>query len=479
MKTNEISLHNLRCQGDRIMVSVLWLMLLLSFALAGWYQTWMEAFTIGLPAALVPSLLYFLQPGALITRLSIATACMVFAALQIHQGHGMIELHFAIFVLLAFLLCYRDWMPIITAAVVIAVHHLSFSYLQQWGYQVYVFEMRLGFNIVLIHAAYVVFETIVLVYFSLQSRTESVQAEEISQIGKHLALINGSIDLTFRKENANSEFAQGINEYMDVIHRVIGNTHYGAAELLSAANELSRGNVNLSQRTETQASSLRETAANMDEMTETVKQNADSAQQAMEFASAASSQAQDGGEVMTNAVSAMQGINESSEKIANIVNVIDDIAFQTNLLALNAAIEAARAGDQGRGFAVVASEVRNLAQRSAVAAGEIKGLINSSVDKIGAGTSLVEQSGQMLASIVESVTKVSGIVSEIANASLQQSEGIIQVNQTITEMENITQQNASLVEQVSAASEVLVDQARNLSQEVMVFKIGADNTAAG
>ena len=236
-----------------------------------------------------------------------------------------------------------------------------------------------------------------------------------------------------------------------------------AGSVFRGAEEISQGNANLSQRTEEQSSSLEETASSMEEMTSTVKQNADNAGQANQLATAARDQAEKGGAVVGRAVSAMTEINESSKKIADIIGVIDEIAFQTNLLALNAAVEAARAGEQGRGFAVVATEVRSLAGRSATAAKEIKDLIQDSVRKVEDGSALVTQSGQTLEQIVSSVKKVSDIIAEIAAASREQSSGIEQVNKAVMQMDEMTQQNAALVEEATAASQSMAEQASQLN----------------
>ncbi|MFA6015231.1 MAG: methyl-accepting chemotaxis protein [Gallionellaceae bacterium] len=239
----------------------------------------------------------------------------------------------------------------------------------------------------------------------------------------------------------------------------------------TAAREIASGNADLSQRTEQNASSLEETVASMEQLTATVKHNADNAKQANQLAIGASSVASKGGEVVGEVVSTMESINASSHKIVDIISVIDGIAFQTNILALNAAVEAARAGEQGRGFAVVAAEVRNLAQRSAAAAKEIKQLIDDSVSKVGAGSKLVAQAGQTMQEIVGSIKRVTDIMSEISAASLEQSSGIEQVNQAITQMDEVTQQNASLVEEAAAAAESLEEQAHSLSVSVGMFKV--------
>jgi methyl-accepting chemotaxis protein len=260
--------------------------------------------------------------------------------------------------------------------------------------------------------------------------------------------------------------------------QVIGSIKVGADEVSNASQEMSQGNTNLSQRTEEQASSLEETASSMEQMTATVRQNADNARQANQLAAGARGQAEKGGQVVSEAVSAMSEINTSSKKIADIIGVIDEIAFQTNLLALNAAVEAARAGEQGRGFAVVASEVRNLAQRSATAAKEIKGLIQDSVAKVEDGSRLVDESGRALEDIVMAVKKVSDIVAEIATASAEQSSGIEQVNKAIMQMDEMTQQNAALVEQAAAASEAMNEQAHSMKGLMDYFKVDEQAVAA-
>jgi methyl-accepting chemotaxis protein len=269
-----------------------------------------------------------------------------------------------------------------------------------------------------------------------------------------------------------------LNGCVSTLSDTVSQIRSASSSITSAAGEISQGNTDLSQRTEEQASSLEETAASIEELTSTVKQNADNAREASQLAVSAREQAAKGGDVVQNAVVAMGAINESSKKIADIIGVIDEIAFQTNLLALNAAVEAARAGEQGRGFAVVASEVRNLAQRSAGAAKEIKTLINDSVRKVDEGSKLVNASGLTLTEIVTSVRRVADIIAEIAAASAEQSSGIDQVNRAVGQMDQVTQQNAALVEEAAAAAESLDDQARALLEVVGFFETGDAARAA-
>jgi len=272
--------------------------------------------------------------------------------------------------------------------------------------------------------------------------------------------------------------SDSVNSTLSNMTEMVDKIRSSSSNMLSAATEISQGNQDLSQRTEEQASSLEETASSMEELTGTVRQNADNAKQANQLAAGARGQAEQGGDVVGNAISAMSEINKSSKKIADIIGVIDEIAFQTNLLALNAAVEAARAGEQGRGFAVVAAEVRNLAQRSAAAAKEIKGLIKDSVEKVDDGSRLVNESGETLQEIVTAVKKVSDIIAEIAAASEEQSSGIEQVNKAVSQMDEVTQQNAALVEQAAAASESLDEQARGMDELMTFFNTGTVQQSA-
>jgi len=259
--------------------------------------------------------------------------------------------------------------------------------------------------------------------------------------------------------------------------QVIGGIRAGAESLNGAAREMSAGNLDLSSRTEEQAASLEETAASMEELTATVRQNAGSAEQAVQLAQAASGIAARGGEVVGKVVTTMDGITDSSRRIAEIIGLIDSIAFQTNILALNAAVEAARAGEHGKGFAVVATEVRNLAQRSAQAAKEIKDLIDDSVDKVSTGANLVNQAGQTMAEIVQAVQRVTHIVGEITVASREQTSGIEQVSVAVAQMDQMTQQNAALVEQVAAVAASMESQVGGLYASVSAFKLGGDSAA--
>ncbi len=289
-------------------------------------------------------------------------------------------------------------------------------------------------------------------------------------------------DLTSRIEvtstDETGQLMLALRSMNENLAKVVGEVRQGTDTIATASSEIASGNQDLSSRTEEQASSLEQTAASMEELTSTVKQNADNARQANQLAMSASEVAVRGGSVVSQVVDTMSAINTSSKKIVDIIAVIDGIAFQTNILALNAAVEAARAGEQGRGFAVVASEVRSLAQRSAAAAKEIKGLIDDSVGKVEAGSHQVAEAGQTMEEIVASVKRVTDIMGEISAASHEQTQGIEQINQAITQMDQVTQQNAALVEEAAAAAASLQEQAGSLSQVVSVFTLNGGSDAA-
>ncbi|GAB3391831.1 methyl-accepting chemotaxis protein [Massilia agri] len=266
---------------------------------------------------------------------------------------------------------------------------------------------------------------------------------------------------------------QALKDMNAALVRIVTQVRGGTDTIATASGEIAAGNLDLSSRTEQQAGSLEETASSMEELTSTVKQNADNARQANVLAASAQQVAGKGGEVVEQVVKTMGAINSSATRIVDIIAVIDGIAFQTNILALNAAVEAARAGEQGRGFAVVAGEVRNLAQRSAAAAKEIKALIDDSVEKVHHGSELVDQAGATMAEIVQSVGRVTDIITEISAASQEQTAGIEQINSAVTQMDQVTQQNAALVEEASAAAQALQEEARALAQAVGTFRLDA------
>ncbi|EDI6117149.1 methyl-accepting chemotaxis protein II [Salmonella enterica subsp. enterica serovar Enteritidis] len=323
---------------------------------------------------------------------------------------------------------------------------------------------------VLVSVLIAVLVVIIAVWFGIKLSLIAQMNRLIESI-RHIA--SGDLVKRIDVEGSNEmgQLAENLRHMQSELMRTVGDVRNGANAIYSGASEIAMGNNDLSSRTEQQAASLEETAASMEQLTATVKQNAENARQASHLALSASETAQKGGKVVDNVVQTMRDIASSSQKIADIISVIDGIAFQTNILALNAAVEAARAGEQGRGFAVVAGEVRNLAQRSAQAAREIKSLIEDSVSRVDVGSTLVESAGETMDEIVNAVTRVTDIMGEIASASDEQSRGIDQVGLAVAEMDRVTQQNASLVEESAAAAAALEEQASRLTQAVAVFRI--------
>jgi methyl-accepting chemotaxis protein len=308
--------------------------------------------------------------------------------------------------------------------------------------------------------------------WSVSSRTTRALSQAV-QVARTVAAGDLSGEIVVSSRDEAGELMAALAEMNTRLRGVVDGVRQSSESVATASGQIAQGNTDLSQRTEEQASALEETAASMEELGSTVRQNADNARQANQLAASASEVAVRGGAVVGEVVETMKGINESSRRIADIISVIDGIAFQTNILALNAAVEAARAGEQGRGFAVVAAEVRSLAQRSADAAKEIKGLITTSVERVGQGSSLVDQAGATMKEVVSSIQRVTDIVGEISAASSEQATGVAQVGEAVSQMDQATQQNAALVEQSAAAAESLKDQALQLVQAVASFKLGA------
>ncbi|HYS43946.1 MAG TPA: methyl-accepting chemotaxis protein, partial [Geobacteraceae bacterium] len=322
-------------------------------------------------------------------------------------------------------------------------------------------------------AATLLFSALVFAFAWLVAKRIKVALATAVAISERIAAGDLTANIEVQSQDETGQLMQALQEMNASLVRIVGDVREGSDSIATATKQIASGNSDLSQRTEEQASSLEETASSMEELTSTVKQNAENAQQANQLAISANDMAAKGGEVIKRVVTTMESITSSSKKIADIIGVIDGIAFQTNILALNAAVEAARAGEQGRGFAVVAGEVRNLAQRSAAAAKEIKGLIGDSVEKVEGGSRLVVEAGQTIQEVVSSVKRVTDIMAEITAASVEQSSGIEQVNTAITQMDEVTQQNAALVEEAAAAAESLEDQAQSLVELMSRFKLAA------
>jgi methyl-accepting chemotaxis protein len=472
--TDHAAGHHVSALGrlsDTILLCALGLAAIASVAIASQYGG--MGLALGLSAAFLAAgaAVYTTARGTTLSRMVLTVALASSVALHIHLGRGTIEFHFGVFVVLALLLTYRDWRPIVVAAGFFAVHHIVFDRLQAAGYGVFC-TPEANFLKVLMHAGYVVVQTALEVLIAVKMRQVSLQGDELDRLVEHVDA-QGAVALDVSGIQVHSAGAVALKRSIVRIHDAMAQVQAATSNIHSASAEIATGNADLSQRTEQTASSLQQTASSMEQLTGTVKQSADSARQANQLASSAAQVAQRGGSVVSQVVSTMDEINASSKKIADIIGTIDGIAFQTNILALNAAVEAARAGEQGRGFAVVASEVRSLAQRSAEAAKEIKGLIGASVDKVEAGSRLVADAGSTMGEIVASVQRVTDMIGEITAAASEQSEGIGQVNTAVVQLDQMTQQNAALVEQSSAAAESLKDQAARLAQVVGTFRLEA------
>ncbi|PTT93238.1 chemotaxis protein [Pelomonas sp. HMWF004] len=404
----------------------------------------------------------------------VLTACNVaFVALHIQLGRGTVEFHFGVFVLLGLLLVYRDWRPIALGAGLFAVHHIAFDRLQALGIGVYC-TPEANLLKTMMHALYLVVQTGIELFLALRLRQSAMESSQLSAIVRSVDR-GDTLCLDLSGLRVQAPVAVMLKDAVEKMAVAMADVSSAAASIQVASSEIASGNLHLSQRTETQASSLQQTAASMEELTSTVRQSADTAVAAQRLSAEAADAAAQGGVMVDTVISTMAEISKSSQRIAEINSVIDGIAFQTNILALNAAVEAARAGEQGRGFAVVASEVRMLAQRSAEAAKEIKLLIAESVTKVSLGTQQAGNAGASMTQIVSGAQRVNGLISELANAATKQTLGITQVGQAVTQLDTVTQQNAALVEQSAAAAENLRQQATSLNKVVNRFSTAAES----
>jgi methyl-accepting chemotaxis protein len=454
--------------GDQVLLAAI----LLSAAVAAVMGFVYYEPTLAVVAALVFAGLgvavYATARGTLLSRLVLTTAQVALVALHIQVAHGELEFHFGVFVTLALLLVYLDWRPIVLAAGLFAVHHILFDRLQAAGFGFYCLT-EANFGRILLHAGYVVVQTALEVVLALGLGRTAREGEELSALVARVNQADG-LALDVSDAQVQTPLGKSLQTTFGRMQAVVLSVQQASVQIEAASREIASGNQDLSSRTEAAASNLEQTAASMEELNSTMKSSADAARTASQLAVANAEAAARGGQVVGQVVSTMDEINHSSKKISDIIGVIDGIAFQTNILALNAAVEAARAGEQGRGFAVVAGEVRNLAQRSAEAAKEIKGLIGSSVERVEAGTRLVGEAGSTINEVVGNAQRVADMIGEITAASGEQSSGVDQVNTAVNQLDQMTQQNAALVEESTAAAHSLQEQARHLVQAVQVFK---------
>lgn len=491
-------LATLRTKADALMIGVLAVHLLVCLGFAGMTGEWGAALMVGVPALVVPAVLYKAQPGSLVSRVAIAFATMIFSALIIHQAKGQIEAHFGIFVLLAFLLLYCDWKPLIAAAGLIAVHHLSFAYLQAGGAGIYVFPEVDGYTRVLIHAAYVVVETGVLVFMSRVLLLMVHEGMAVSAFAGRVA--NGRFDYQFPEEQIRrSSVIAGVANMQSELTTMLQEVKQSATGLSQLAQRLNATAAAIADRTANQSDSTEAMAAAMEEMSTAISHISDSASSASSLSSDASSEARNGSRVVEGTVAEMSAIagviqdaassveqlGQKSERAAEVVNIIKEIADQTNLLALNAAIEAARAGELGRGFAVVADEVRKLAERTTQATNEIAQMmddmrnakesvlanIDSAVKRVHAGVSQASQAGVTYGSITEKAVRVGDVVAEISNAMAEQNSATHAIATHVERLTRMAEETSASTREISREASDLQATSSGLQQSLQKFHV--------
>ncbi|MFM0285820.1 methyl-accepting chemotaxis protein [Paraburkholderia megapolitana] len=470
MKQPEELLHTVYVKADRLMIIVVWSLFAISCLLAIRDYNLRAVLSIGLPVAAVASGLVYWRPGTLVTRLFLAASLMTFAALQIHQAHGLTELHFGVFVLMSFLLAYRDWRPILCAAAVIAVHHFTFNYLQLAGLDVYCFTEP-AWSIVLLHAAYVVVQAGLLIFIALHMKADAQTGRELAVLGENLARQTGRFDLRLPPMELAGSSSRTFKNTLHAIHDAMREITRTIDQMAASSDNIAAENHILSQEFTTQAETLNATNTAMEQIAQRVRESAEHAASANSLARQTSSAAKQSEQVVSEVVDKMGEIDQAVHRMGDMTAMIESIAFQTNLLALNASVEAARAGNQGRGFSVVAEEVRTLAHRSASAAREIKSLIVDSLQRVEHGSTLAIRAGTAMRDVVGDVEDVARLIDQISTSSDAQSHDVDRLSKGMGTMDTMLGRDVEHVKGVASASAGLREEARTLRRAMSIFLV--------
>jgi len=463
-------LMNARKRADRACALVNWILLAASFGIGWHFDALMPVFLVGLPLALVSTVLALALPGRQVTRMVAALTFMGGAALLIDIGGGQDEFHFVVFILLSLLLAYRDVRVVLLATGFISIQQLAFNVFQEWGWPVRVFSQT-GFDVVVQHWAFLWLQTLFIAAISARQERDANMAGELAAMSEGIGQESGYITLCEQATRPASDVASAFHATLTAVRKTLLQVRDSVGEVAESVAGTSERNAVLSERTEQQRRSLEGMVAAMEQLKQSVHENADHATAASALAGSASEVATQGRAAIKSVIETMGDIYRSCERITDIIGVIDGIAFQTNILALNASVEAARAGDQGRGFAVVASEVRTLAQRSAAAAKEIRGLIGESVERARTGNGLVESAGNTVGDVLESVSRLSSIVHEMATATGAQRAGIDQMGDNIAGIDAAIRENAAHVADTVEQVKRQHHQTELLASAVKVFRL--------
>lgn len=470
-QSDVVSLKRIYSRADILMFWLVWGVYAIALGVGWAYDSLVVAIVAGGMLAVSSSLIKLLFPGRLITRLFYAFTLMGFAALLIQLGEGETEFHFSVFVLLSALLAYRDYRPILMGAATAAVHHVLFNYLQEQDLFGIVCFMHTGFHMVAFHAIFVVAQSIILIYMALNMASDARSASEVARLAAEINREKGCLTLSRSERASHGAFAQTFSTTLTAMRDTLSKVSLGVTDVLSASETIIVRNAALSKRTDEQAMALAVAASAMEQLNSAAALTNEKSQEAKRLAARASNVAMRGGNSIDEATHTMEQIRDESQRITNILELIDGIAFQTNILSLNASVEAARAGAHGKGFAVVASEVRTLAMRCENAAKDIRQLIAVSVECTRSGSLQVGNAGETMKDVIDSISSLSHLVEELSEMSSQQSMSIRQMNESIASIDNSVHENVEHVAQTIEAAHLQQQYTDGLKQAISVFRL--------